>query len=250
MEKQKGILQDLLNSFLPTKYKLFRQRSLKDAFRHFLALLVFGVLVSSAIYIPKMYLKISQFEKKSESFEEFTLNPTIKTLKPVSFGEENSPLITVSNQGSQDANSSKIFLTSDYIYYNYGKQRKSYAQALELTQYREIFFSQLKLLLLIAIPSFLIGFFGLSFVLLLGFVSAFSLLSIVILRAMKKPAQFKSVITGNFYASIFLAFSMIASAIRPNFGLYFVGVFMIYATLSAVSKIEGDRNKNSIREKR
>lgn len=240
MKSKPELLEKVLDSLNPLKYKILRQHVLKNTFRHFLLIMAFGVLISGLIYIPQLFGFVNEVKTAYNTVDTLQLNPVIETSEPVEIGK-----LVIDTQQQRSPNASKYYVDNEFLYYKYGNKRKSLEDVGNVRGFVGTLISSLPAILIVLIPSFFVSFYVFAVVLFLVSILFMSLLLKTVSLNLKKEKRlpFGELLSIGFYASLFLGLALIASAIKTNFGLYFCGVFMIYFIIAALQKPEKHAKK-------
>jgi hypothetical protein len=243
MKSKPELLERVLDSLNPFKYRVLRQHVLKNAFRHFLIILAFGVLLSGFIYIPQFFGYVDDVKIAYASVETLQLNPVIATSEPVTIGE-----LVIDTEEERSPNASKLYVSNELFYYDYGTKVKSLREMGDVKEIVGKLITSLPVLIIVLIPSFLVAsyiFVGVAFILLI-LIMALLLKALMLNMKKEKRISFKELFSIGLYASIFLCLGLITQAFGTSLGYYLGGVFVIYFLIAALQKPEKHKKMDDL----
>ncbi|MFW6230873.1 MAG: hypothetical protein ACOC32_02515 [Nanoarchaeota archaeon] len=244
MKPYPEFLKTVLHSLWPDKYKTLRLHSIGRGFKHFTIITACAVLLAGAFYLPDIFSVLSTVRTSSTKFSKFQLTPSIETAEPIIFGPKSDPVLIIDSTDNYSSNGSKHFVDDEFYYYDHGAKRKTLMEAGNLLDNRESIFRTLSLVAVILIPSFIVGFFGVTMLLFLSVILLISLLvKALFLNIPSRKVSFKELFVGGLYAAIFLALALIVNAISPGIGIYVSAVFLVYFIMSAFMGAEKMKEK-------
>ena len=242
MERTKEILKNVVYSLNPLNYGKLKENNIKSAVIHFFIVLFVSVLVSGIIYIPSVISFSNSIKESLNDFDTFKLNPEIKTEDPIFIWS--SDYIVFDTEGNLSANASRYYIDSDFLYYNYGSNRRELTSIGNIVENSVLLGNLVLVLAFVLLPSFLISYFVVSlllFLVILFFASTFIwILTKIFLRKKNKPVC-RDIIVSCLYSSTILAFALLLNSFLSGFGYYLVIIFLLYSYVGSVSKT---KNKN------
>lgn len=251
----KEIFVTIGKSLNPFAYKDFHDRSMRRSFKHFLIIILFGVLISGLFYLPELFGISSVVKQSLDSAEELKFNPVISFREPVVIGDfkdfESKAKYTIDTDGTYNATQSEYYFDTEYVYYNYGKNKKHYSEVLDVLAYKTKIKNGLSLILILLIPSLFVSCFIGILILFGSIIFVISLLFTLIFMKWQVSLQ-KMIITG-LYASVILIISMVLQSIKGSFNnfltsgltlLIFVGYYLVAVLSTKHPKRKHNRSED------
>ncbi len=251
MALPKDMFRDIGRSLNILSYGELKERAIRLPVAHFLLVLALSVLISGIVYIPSVISFSNSVKESLVSFERFQLNPDIETVEPAIIWS--ADFLVFDTQGNMTPNSSRYYVDSDFLYYDYGERRRELSRVGDIVENSEFLGNMILVLAVILLPSFLFTYLAVSLLLLGSIVLLTSGLVWGLLRLTrkkKKRVKYRDVAAVSLYASTILAVSLLLNAFGVGIGLYLMIIYLLYAYLGSVQKSRGHEGHEMKRKKK
>ncbi len=226
MNSLRRLFVGVAESFNPMKYKVLKQSSLRSASVHFLFVVLIGVLISSVLYYPALFSLPGDVKNAFSGFETFRLTPDIETIEPVLI--LGSDFLIFDTSGEMSPNSSRYFVDGNHLYYDFGTKQRDLSRVGDLIEHKDLIFGMMNFLMVVLIPSFIVGFYVMSLILFSILILVVVLIFLLFSKMFKKKVSFVELISVGFHAATFLSLAMIANALNTGLGVFILSLFVLY----------------------
>ncbi|MFC1723268.1 DUF1189 family protein [Nanoarchaeota archaeon] len=154
--KKDGFLKNLGLSWQPWKYERIHDTHGRSIFKYFLLLVLFGFLICTVLFLPKLYADISF---QMDNFKELAVDVNTSMTGPV-FLPLNNPLLGIDTRDKPVSSQySKVLLTDDFFYVK--KPLFLGTERIDSTDFKDLTANQglLSAMILLMLPSLLLLFF-------------------------------------------------------------------------------------------
>lgn len=240
MKKIAEYFRTFARTLNPFSYSRLAERVKRDAFGYFLSTILFATIILAILYGPTYFSLHNNIEDALTNVNRFRVDINIQTNASVNitlpFKFFDTHRITVDTTGSVQPNETNVLVTNEFIYYNFGKNRKEAEEYSDILSYRDNIKAFLFTFLILLAPAILIITFLGYALMYLFFILVISFLELMLINIfnMKKKLKFSELFNMGLYASTFLAFGMLSKAIFPELKLYLYGLFVIYFMLGVI----------------
>ena len=232
MIKIPRVLGNFVTSFNLLRYGTLRQASFKSSLAHFSFVILIIVLLLSMIYYPSVFSIPGELKESLGGFEKANIMLDFSTEEPIEIGKK---FIVFDSENIASPNSSKYYVDTNFLYYDYGAKRKELSNVGDILENKDMIIGFLNFLTIVLIPSFLVGFYIMSLfmVFLIIFLSSFVIM--LILKLFKLKRGFLEIMNVGLYSSIFLFISVIARVLSFDVGrVFFIILFIVYFLVGTI----------------
>ncbi len=251
MRPLKEHIASVADSLNILKYGELKARTIRLPLTHFFVVLLLAVIISGIIYIPTVISFSNSVKESLDSFERFRLNPDIETDSPAVIWSDD--FLVFDTQGNRSANASRYYVDSDFLHYDYGTRRRELTRVGDIVENSDLLGNMILLFAFISLPSFLMSYFILSFLLIGSIVISSALLIWVVTRfprKKKRKASFRGILVCCLYASTILAIALLLNSIYSGLGIYLIIIFLVYSYIGTIQKVRDTEKQHKKKEKK
>lgn len=250
MKKPAEFLITVARTFNPFSYSKLSESVKKDAIRYFLAIIFFGTVLMSILYVPNILSCYNNYDTFFEDIKVLRADFRLETNRSINITLPariflGAQKITIDTTGEIEANETEVLITEDFVYYENGEKRKKIEEFTNITEHKDKTKNTLMTLFIMLSPAlfvitYLVYLLLFSAIILLA---SFVMMIITNLLKLQDDINFNQISNIALFASSFLALSMVLKPVMPGLRVLMYGLFIGYVILGTIFSLEPKKKK-------
>jgi hypothetical protein len=191
----------LLKSINPRYYLDLAEKTPKQAFKYFLALLLFSFIFMSIIAIPKLIIIKSDLERDALHISKFHLSADLETVRPINI-PKSRPIISIDTTENETLDQEAVLITDEKIFYQaLGMQDEMELKKFDFNEDKAQSSRMIIRLLIFILPSIFAFYYMVYMIKYLTIILFLGIAAFLLSKLFKSRVTFSQTISLSFYTS-------------------------------------------------